>query len=124
MADVLESERRWTTGRALLTLWSAVLLGPIAWILHLNVSYAVATLACAGGRMILIATTLLTLAIAAAGGWIGWRVWSEIGPGSETDGSVIGRSRFMGAGGLALSVLFAVVILVQSIPPILYTSCE
>lgn len=124
MPDALESERRWTTGRALLTLWSGVLLGPLAWILHLTVSYGVATLACGGGRLILVVTTLGTLAIAAAGGGIAWGVWREIGPGHETDGSIIGRSRFMGAGGVALSVLFAVVIAVQSIPPLLFTSCD
>ncbi len=124
MTDALDSERRWTTGRAILALWSGVLLPPLAWVLHLNVSYALATLACQHARATLLLTTGVSLAVAGVGGAIAWRVWSEIGPGHEADGSVIGRSRFMGMGGVALAILFAVVIVVQTIPTLLFTSCD
>jgi hypothetical protein len=122
--QAIASERRWTTGRALLVLWSGVLFAPLGWILHLSVSYGMATLVCPGSRWLLGAATVGSLALALTGGWIAWRTWREIGTGQETDGSVIGRSRFMAVSGLALTAMFVTAILVQSIPPLFLRFCE
>lgn len=124
MTEPLASERRWTEGPGLLWLWSGVLLAPLGWIVHLNLSYGVATLVCPGSRMWLVAATLVSLACAGVGGVLAWRVWATVGEGAEEDGSIVGRSRFMGVSGVWLSALFGTVILVQSVPPFFLRLCE
>lgn len=101
-----------------------MLLAALGLMMYLNGSYGVATLVCSGSRWLLAAATAGSLVLALAGGWIAWRTWQEIGTGQETDGSVIGRSRFMAVSGVALSGMFATAILVQSIPPLFLRFCE
>ena len=121
---MLESERPWTAGQGLLWLWSGLLLAPLGWVIHLNASYGLATLACGASRWWLVGATVLSLTAAAAGGYFAWRTSTMLGRGDVHDGSVIGRSRFMGMAGLWLSAFFAAVILVQSVPQIFLTPCE
>jgi hypothetical protein len=60
------------------------------------------------------ALSVLTLALALAGGWVAWREWKRAGaeyPGEE--GGTIPRSRFMAFLGMLGSALFSLTILAQ-----------
>lgn len=97
------------------TLWFAMLGGPIAWVLGLNLDYALVRIACTEQTMLpLHLVTLGTLALSLAGGWVAWREWRRAGaewPGEG--GSEMSRSRFMAVVGLMASAFFSLVILAQ-----------
>ncbi|NIQ55983.1 MAG: hypothetical protein GWN71_22240, partial [Gammaproteobacteria bacterium] len=87
------------------TLWYGFFGGPIAWTLHLLVSYAPVEVDCAGAdpallHGITIATALVALGAAA----VGWRAWRRA-RGAESavpadDGAAVRRTRFMGLCGM------------------------
>lgn len=107
-------------------LWFGVLAGPIAWTVHLLLSYALLPLACASGLLILLhAVTLATALVTAAAGFVAYRRQSE--PGTDDRGGVRGPStgyvRFMARSGVALSALFLFVILLEGLPVFFLGPC-
>lgn len=116
-------------------LWFGILAGPIAWSLHLNVSYFIASLPCnttfggssiAGIPVVDVVLALVGLALAlvilaaAHGAWEGRRAIAQIPSegGTRTDRDVPdpwSRAGFMSLIGLTLSALFLVAILVASV---------
>lgn len=112
-------------GRGIVALWFGLLAGPLAWFLHLNVSYSLVRLICLqGGRGLIEIATLTSLLLAAAGVWVALRSWRRIGRPEVTTGSgSFGRSRFMAAGGLGLSGFFFLVILVAWLPGLFLNPC-
>ena len=108
-----------------LSLWFAVLAGPVAWMIGLNADYSLVRVACATGTMLpLHLVTLVTLLLAAAGGVVGWRGWRRGGgewPGEG--GTVLERSRFMSALGLMASALFALAIVAQWLAKLFLDPC-
>ncbi|HEX8211558.1 MAG TPA: hypothetical protein VF584_15405 [Longimicrobium sp.] len=115
MVDTTEEAGRVRGGRAIAALWFAVLAGPVAWMLGLNVQYSLVRLECEnGGVLPLHLVSLATFAIAAAGGVVAWREWRRAGGVWPGEGpGAIPRSRFMAAMGLLGSPLFALAILAQ-----------
>jgi hypothetical protein len=107
--------RRFRSPSGIVALWTGVLAGPLAWMLGLNLQYALVLVACSGGSMLLLhLVSVVTLAMAAGGAWIAWREWGRAGrevPGEG--GGTIPRSRFMAAVGLLGSLFFSGVILAQ-----------
>lgn len=115
---------RWQEPRTLLSQWAGVLLGPLGWALHLQVSYTLATFACEDVyRLSLHATSLVSLLIAFAGLYFGWRNW-QASRDAAPPGHRVARSRFMAASGVALSVFFAIVIVAQWIPMFFLEPCR
>lgn len=110
--------------RLTLLLWTAVLLAPIAWAAHLTASYAVATLNCDGSALSIHVTTVLALALALAGGVLGWRIHQRLEGGPGVDPARLERRRFMAGGAVILSMLFGFTILVQAMPAFLLRPCE
>jgi hypothetical protein len=112
--------------REIRALWAGLLLAPAAFLLNLEVAYALVPAACsAGSRLRVHLVHLLCLLIAAAGGFTAWQAWrssGEIWPGEE--GGRLGRSRFMAGLGLLLSGLFVLVILAQWIPSFVLNPCQ
>ncbi|WP_346797473.1 hypothetical protein R5M92_02070 [Halomonas sp. Bachu 37] len=108
-----------------LLLWAGWLIGPLAWALHLVVSYVLLAWVCASGHhWILHAITLVTLAMSLAGVWLAWRQWSAAGrqwPGSGD--RQMSRIRFMAIGGLILGVLSALLIVAEGIPNFFFGAC-
>jgi hypothetical protein len=96
-------------------LWAGWLLAPAAWLAHLSLSYALAPLACRHGSLVVLhLLTAAMLAAALAGAWLARRNRRR---GDD------GRSEFLGAAGMWLSLLFAAVIAVQGLPPALPGAC-
>ncbi|HEX2189627.1 MAG TPA: hypothetical protein VHG51_12045 [Longimicrobiaceae bacterium] len=125
MAETAERTEHFREGRGIVALWFAVLAGPAAWMLGLNVQYALVRVACARQEVLpLHAVTLATLLLACAGGWVAWREWRRAGgewPGEG--GGTLSRSRFMTALGLLASGLFALVILAQWVALLFLNPC-
>lgn len=109
----------------ILALWVAVLAGPLAWMLGLNLGYALVLPACASGSTVLLhLVSLVTLLCAGGGGWVAWREWQRTGsemPGEG--GGSIARSRFMAALGLLASAFFGLVIAAQWVANLFLHPC-
>jgi cytochrome c biogenesis factor len=107
-------------------LWAGVLLAPVAFLLNLELAYAVVPHACLSqNRLPVHLVHLVCLVIALVGGAFALRSWRSCGetwPGEE--GGPVSRSRFMAGLGLLLSVLFALVIVAQWIPSFVLSPCQ
>jgi cytochrome c biogenesis factor len=107
-------------------LWAGVLLGPTAFLLNLELAYAMVPNACSSqNRLPVHIVHLVCLVIALAGLMISLRSWRSSGqtwPGEE--GGRIGRTRFMAGLGLLLSIEFAIVIVAQWIPSFVLSPCQ
>jgi hypothetical protein len=112
--------------RHLLALWAGVLLAPAAWLLNLQVGYALVPRQCASNNTLpghLVHAVCLLLAL--SGALVAWRAWQEAGrdwPGDQ--GGPEGRTRFMAAVGVLTSLLFALVIVAQWLPAFFLSSCQ
>lgn len=125
MSESTGEIRHFREPRGVAALWFALLAGPLAWMLGLNAEYGLVRVACArDGMLYLHAVSVLTLALALAGGWVAWREWKRAGgeaPGEE--GGTIPRARFMSALGLLASALFSLAILAQWIASFFLNPC-
>ena len=120
------AEERLAEPRSAAALWYGVLAGAFAWKLQLVVNYAVVPYAC-WHRFELMnhLASLATFFLALSGAWVAWRSWKRAGEEWDTErGGLVGRSRFMALGGLALSLLFALLILGQWIRNLLLSPCD
>ena len=119
-------DRYFNRRRGLWELWIGLLAAPVAWLLHLQISYLLAAFTCdTGWEFMKHVVTLLTLVFAAVGGWIAWCSWQRTGREwpKKDEGGVLGRSRFMAASGVALSALFFLVIIAEGIPNFFLDAC-
>lgn len=125
MAERAASSEHFREPAGIAMLWFAVLAGPVAWTIGLNLDYSLVRVACVRETMLLLhLVTLVTLALAAAGGWVAWREWGRAGaelPGEE--GGTLPRSRFMSVLGLLGSAFFALVIVAQWIGKLFLNPC-
>lgn len=121
-----ETEERFQEPRGLAALWYGLLAGAVAWKLQLVVNYAVVPYACWNRVEFLNhAASFATLALALSGCWVAWRTWRRMGTSDDLEmGGVVGRSRFMAVGGLALSGMFALLILGQWLPNLMLSACD
>jgi TRAP-type C4-dicarboxylate transport system permease small subunit len=121
-----KAEREFSQTRGILWLWAGLLTAPLAFLLHLQVNYALVTQLCQSKLKLL--THLLTLTfllIAAIGGLIAWRNWQQMGrkwPGEE--GSITERSRFMAVVGFLVSALVVLAFIAQWIPQFIFDPCQ
>ncbi len=106
-------------------LWFAFLGGPVAWVLHLGTVYLLVPFTCGpGGAAWYHAATLAMLALSGSAAWAGLRGGRRDGDraGPEPE-AARGRARFMARAGVALGLLFSVVIAAQWIPPLVLGGC-
>lgn len=102
-------------------LWAGVLIGPIAWALHLQISYMLVPWACENGwQFIMHLVTLGSLGLAIVGGLI---AWSNLKRTGMQNGGNEGSSRFLAYTGLLSSGLFMAVIIAQGIPNFIVSAC-
>jgi hypothetical protein len=106
-------------------LWFGLLAGPIAWSLHLLVSYALVSVVCATGLMILLhLVALVTALVALAAGVVAWRCWQATGarePASRR--GRVSRRAWMAFSGVVLSGLFLLSILVGGAASFFLSPC-
>jgi hypothetical protein len=109
----------------LLVLWVAILAGPLAWLLDLELSYALANRACeSGSRAAYALTSLVAAALAGAAGWTAWRELQRAAGGDTQGAREIDRSRFLAIAGVAFSAGFLLLILGNLVPKLLLDPCR
>jgi hypothetical protein len=110
----------------LMMLIGGLLIGPFAWLLDLQISYASVKWACANNkRALLLALPIGSLALLAAGTWMSWSSWTKLrGDASNEGARMEDRSYFLAISGLALNALFALLILTSFVPRYFLSPCE
>jgi hypothetical protein len=107
-------------------LWIGLLIAPIAFLINLEVAYALVPTACASRNelpvhLVHLACLLLTL----YGLLTAWRCWKAAGATwPRTEGDPLARSRFMAGTGLLVSAMFGLVIVAQWIPSFVLDPCQ
>ena len=125
MTDLPVTEGRWTSGRGVLLVLTALLMGPVVWAIRFMIVYVLAGVACTTGGVIAMGVvTVAALAACLLGAWMAWGIWSEVGSGPTTVGGVIGRTRFLAMCGLVFGLWFALVIVVEAIPMFFIEPCR
>jgi hypothetical protein len=112
--------------RHLRALWAGLLLAPVAFLINLEVAYALVPPACVSHNLLPVHLThLACLLLALVGLLTAWRSWSTVGtnwPGAA--GDPLARSRFMAGTGLLVSAMFLLVIVAQWIPSFVLDPCQ
>ena len=110
----------------LTALIAGLLLPPLAWLLDMQVSYSLVKWACAQDRQwILFVMPACSLTLTAATTLMSWRTLRQRTHswGGE-EGSSLDSSHLVAVSGLAMSILFGVLILVSLVPRALLSPCE
>jgi hypothetical protein len=120
-----EAQRYWEHV-GLARIIAGLLLAPFAWLLDLQVSYAMVKWACEhDARTILLLMPLGSLALIALGTWLLWPPWTMLRHDGVPDGGRMeDRSYFLAVGGLAMNAVFALLILTSLAPRYLLSPCE
>ena len=112
--------------RALVTLWAAVLAGPVLLLLSQETKYVLVGWACRSGHelvMHLLAAVTLVLVLFAV--LVSARRWRASGVSEPTDGPDAGaRDRFLASVGLMLGGLSALVVFAQWLPELFLSPCH
>jgi hypothetical protein len=125
MAVETRDDHGYWDGRGLALVWFAVLAGPAALVLNQLAGYALVKWACASGHVgVLTSIAAASLALAAAGGWIGWVCRRRTHGAGEHGGGIEDRTRFMAIVGIGLSVLMGLLIVLQAYPQFVLSPCE
>ncbi len=112
--------------RQIRALWVGLLLAPIAFLVNLEVAYALVPTACSSHyelpvHLVHLACLLLTL----YGLLTAWRSWKALGATWPSEaGDPLARSRFLAGTGLLASAMFVLVILAQWIPSLMLDPCQ
>jgi hypothetical protein len=107
-------------------LWVGLVLAPVAFLINLEVAYALVPAACSSRNELLVHLTHFVCLLLALGGLLtAWRSWQAAGatwPGAQGDPPA--RSRFMAGTGILLSAMFVLVIVAQWIPSFILDPCQ
>ena len=110
----------------LLMLMAGNLLAPFAWLLDLQISYAMVKWACENDqRPLIMLVSLASLSLIAVGTWLSWSCWTMLRAHARPDGgSQEDRSYFIAAAGLAMNALFGLLIVTSFVPRYFLSPCE
>ena len=107
-------------------LWIGVLVPPIAFLINLEVAYALVPPACGARTLLWVHLAhLITLALAAYGGVIAMQAWRRSGatwPGDH--GGRVSRTQFLAGLGALMGLMFVTVIVAQWIPSFILDPCQ
>lgn len=120
-----DAERYYAGHRGIATLVLGTLLPPVAWMLHLSVSFTVATALCdVSIQWVLHLLTAGTLAVSLTGGWLALRNWHATGDDTNPDeGGTLARSKFLALAGMASCAFFTLAILAAAAANIMVGPC-
>jgi hypothetical protein len=126
MADENQRERDYWEQGGLVLLWTAMLAGPIAAALNLQLGYALVKWACANRRTdVLIVMTVGALATAVVGAAIGWWTLEKIGAAAnEQGGRTRDRSYFLAVVAIGLNLLLVLLNVLWAVPAFILSPCE
>jgi hypothetical protein len=111
--------------RGLLLLWFAIVAGPLAVALNMGAGYALVKWACASDHAgVLTMISVGTCALALMGAWVGWTCTARLRDGNERGGGRVDRSYFMAIVATGLSLLTALLIVMQAYPHFVLSPCE
>ncbi|MGH7509454.1 MAG: hypothetical protein ACREMZ_08285 [Gemmatimonadales bacterium] len=107
----------------------ALLGAPIAWAVHLALSYFLVALDCGtswnGGRNGIVVATIGFALAAAGSGLFGWREWKRMRvPTRRGDVNQPQSREFFLLGGVVLAMLFTVAIVLAGVSPFLLPMCS
>jgi hypothetical protein len=120
---------------SLLSQWFGVSAGPVLWSVCLGISYPMIAIGCNIGfirpqiiglsgieiPVALMSIVAVLITLLAAG--ISWRNWHRL-KDSNGGNAPRDRGRFMAVSGMALSILFAIVMLVEAAPIFFFAPCD
>jgi hypothetical protein len=104
--------------------WAGLAAGPAAWAVSTQLNYALVPWACARGltSIVVPGVAAALILVATAGGLLSWRAW-RAAPAEERE--VGGHPHhFLGALGMGLAALFALLIALHASGSIFFTGCE
>lgn len=111
--------------RRIAALWIGLLLAPTAFLMNLEVGYALVPTACRSGRMLpLHLVHLACLLLALLGILVAQRLRAPTDISGAEENSRTSQARFMGRLGVAIGLLFALVIMSQAIPGFVLSPCQ
>jgi hypothetical protein len=111
----------------LLLLIGGFLLAPFAWLLEMQISYAMLKWACEHGRRgLILLMPIWSLGLVGLAAAMSWSCWNKKvrGQATEDGGRMEDRSYFLALAGLAMSALFALLILTSFAPRYFLSPCE
>lgn len=104
---------------------AGIFLGPAAWMLNLLVGYSLVPWVCAHQLRLVPVLAGVTFCLSLAGGLLSLQSYRKAPITPETDRSGAGRPhRFTALIGIAMALLFAMVILVQGAAGLMFHGCE
>jgi hypothetical protein len=104
---------------------AGIFAGPAAWLIDTQANYALVPWVCASRvpAVPLVAAAMFVLAL--VGAFLSWRAYATVAGSAAPDSPHGGRPhRFTALIGIAMALLFAVVILVQGAAGIVFHGCE
>ena len=103
-----------------------LLLAPATFFAHLQGAYVLVPRACRYHADVwLHVVGVASVVVAAAGGWVAWRVWTEAGRGESTEpGGAVPRARFLGLTGVGMSALLTLLLLAQWVAAFVISPCQ
>lgn len=102
-------------GTRYLTAWSGLITGPAAWATSTQLNYALVPWQCGNHAYPIPWVALVLAIISLAGAFLSWREWRNAANGGIA----------LAAGTAALAaILFAAVILLQTMASLIFTGCE
>lgn len=112
--------------RALVSLWLAVLAGPILLLSSQEAKYAVVGWACrAGHELVMHGIAAVTLVLVLLATSVAARRWRDAGGRASSDmPDPAARDRLLAAVGLMLGALSALVVIAQWLPDLLLSPCQ
>lgn len=110
----------------LAALLAGILGGPVAWLVDLDVSYALASQACRSGHLgVIRLVPCLSLLVVGGAVFAAWWSTRQTSRNAQDDGGrPDDRAHFMAVSGLVLSAVFALVIIAQAIPRFILGPCD
>ena len=123
MAVVTHEAHGYREGRGLALLSLAMFAGPTAVALNIGAGYALVKWACGNGHTYVLTTiALIMLALSLCGAWVGWAAAARAA--SKSGDPTADRSYFVASVGVGLSLLSALVIVLQAYPHFVLSPCE
>lgn len=106
--------------------FAGLLLAPATFFAHLQGGYVLVPRACRYHADVWIHVLgIASVALAALGTFIAWRVWSDTGRDRTTEtGGPLPRARFLGVSGLGVSALITLILLAQWIAAFWISPCQ